>query len=101
MSIELTDRSFSKEDLGLAHTKSPLQVAEALSVDIEKGLTSYDAGNRLHEFGKNKLAEPESETIWQKIKEQFEDLLVRLLLVAAVVSFIISCFGMQYHSKAI
>ena len=45
------------------------------------------------EKGHNEL-DPEEETpIWDKIKEQFEDLLARILLVAATISFIIAVTG--------
>ena len=35
----------------------------------------------------------EGESLWSKIKEQFEDILVRILLGAAVISFITSYYG--------
>jgi Ca2+-transporting ATPase len=36
------------------------------------------------------LDKEEGESIWVKIKEQFEDPLVRILLMSAVISFVIS-----------
>ena len=41
-------------------------------------------------YGPNELEKEEKESIWEKIKEQFEDNLVRMLLLAAVISFVIS-----------
>jgi len=41
----------------------------------------------------NELAEPEKESIFEKIKEQFEDKLVRILLLSAIISFVVSYFG--------
>lgn len=64
-----------------------------LATDVVKGLTSAEARDRLEKYGPNELDKEEPESIWEKIKEQFEDLLVRLLLMAAVVSFIVSQFG--------
>ena len=41
-------------------------------------------------YGLNELEKEEEESLWEKIKEQFEDLLARILLVAATISFIIA-----------
>ena len=35
----------------------------------------------------------EEKTLWEKIKENFEDLLARILLLAATISFIIAITG--------
>lgn len=56
-------------------------------------MTKAEAEKRLAENGPNALKEEEGETIWDKIKEQFEDLLVRILLGAATVSFIFAITG--------
>jgi magnesium-transporting ATPase (P-type) len=55
-----------------------------------KGYTNSKAQNLLEKFGKNELPEEEGETILQKIMEQFQDTLVRILLAAAVISFILA-----------
>jgi len=41
-------------------------------------------------YGLNELQEPEGESIFEKIWEQFQDTLVRILLLAAVISFVIA-----------
>lgn len=56
------------------------------------GLSSEEAESRLQKYGTNELEKEEAEGIWEKIKEQFEDILVRMLLLAAVISFVISQF---------
>lgn len=56
----------------------------------DKGYSSSKAKELLEKHGLNELKEPEKESIWEKITEQFEDKLVRILLVAAVISFIIA-----------
>lgn len=58
--------------------------------DPKNGLTEAEAKKRLEKYGFNELAKKEKESIWDKIKEQFEDLLVRILLGAATISFIIA-----------
>jgi magnesium-transporting ATPase (P-type) len=54
------------------------------------GLTQKEAEARLQKYGRNELEKEEEESLWDKIKEAFEDLLVRILLLAAIISFIIA-----------
>jgi magnesium-transporting ATPase (P-type) len=67
-----------------------------LKTSLDRGLTKDEAENRLKEYGQNQLEKEEEESLWDKIKESFEDLLVRILLLAAVISFIIAIFGKYY-----
>lgn len=57
-----------------------------------RGLTSEEAQARGARYGLNELEKEEKESIWEKIKEQFSDNLVRILILAAVISFVISNF---------
>jgi len=47
---------------------------------------------RLEKYGKNELEKEEGDSLLAKIIEQFEDLLVRLLLLAACISYAVSFF---------
>jgi Ca2+-transporting ATPase len=64
-----------------------------VSTDLKVGLTQKEADSRLQKYGPNQLEKEEEESLFEKIKEQFEDLLVRILLLAAIVSFIIAVTG--------
>ncbi len=55
-----------------------------------EGFSSAQAAALLEKHGKNELPEEEGESIFEKIYEQFQDTLVRILLAAAVVSFILA-----------
>lgn len=72
------------------HKMTVNEVVKAFETDLAVGLTSEEATARLEKYGANELEAKEKETLWEKIKEQFEDLLVRILLVAATISFIIA-----------
>jgi magnesium-transporting ATPase (P-type) len=47
----------------------------------------------LKKYGGNVLEKEEETSLWERIKEAFEDLLVRILLLAATISFLIAFFG--------
>ncbi len=73
-----------------------LTVSETLnhfSTSLTKGLSSSEIQSLQKTHGFNELDKEEPESLFQKIKEQFEDILVRLLLLSAVVSFVISVFS--------
>ena len=50
------------------------------------GLSREEAGKRLKEYGKNRLRETKQKAWWQVFLEQFQDLLVQILIGAALVS---------------
>ena len=52
----------------------------------EAGLTQQEASDRLKEYGENELQEGKKKTVLQIFFEQFADLLVAILVVAAVIS---------------
>lgn len=64
------------------------EVAQALDVDPNKGLTAEEAQRRLAKFGHNELASAPPVPKWKKFLEQFKDPLVYLLLAATAISFI-------------
>lgn len=84
-SLELNSKPF--------HTLSTKDALRELNSNEERGLTSQEVADRLQKYGYNELPKPEKETIWEKIKEQFSDLLVQILCLAAVISFVVSLFG--------
>jgi Ca2+-transporting ATPase len=68
------------------HAMGAEDVLEQLETFPENGLTSEEATSRLREFGPNQLTEAPPTTFWQMLWEQFNNFVVILLVVAAVVS---------------
>ena len=58
----------------------------------EKGLSTEDAEKRLAESGPNELTADISMPKWLIFLSQFKDLLVIVLIVAAVISFVIGSY---------
>ncbi|KAJ8253536.1 hypothetical protein COCON_G00201480 [Conger conger] len=75
-----------------AHTKEPADCLSHFSVNEATGLSPDQFQKNLAKFGYNELPAEEGKTIWELIIEQFEDLLVRILLLAACISFVLAWF---------
>jgi magnesium-transporting ATPase (P-type) len=75
------------------HKKTVEEVVADLKTNLKTGLTQKQAEELLKVHGHNQLEKEEEESLWEKIKESFEDLLVRILLLAAVISFVIALTG--------
>lgn len=57
---------------------------------MEKGLSNEEVIKRQEIFGPNDFKEEEKESLLDKLLEQFDDPMVKLLLLAAIISFVIS-----------
>ncbi|MEN5073382.1 HAD-IC family P-type ATPase [Isoptericola cucumis] len=53
------------------------------------GLTSADAAERLERVGPNRLPPPERDPLWKRIAVHFDDILIYILLVSAVLKAIL------------
>ena len=89
---------------GLLHDVDPSlteanEVAKALDVDTNTGLSSAEAQRRLEKFGPNQLASAPPIPKWKKFLAQFQDPLVYLLLAATVIS-LIAWFIERSHGTA-
>ena len=57
-----------------------------LSADPDQGLSSQEAQTRLEKYGPNKLQEEQVVPVWQKILNQFKDVLIIILIISAIIS---------------
>ena len=85
MTISVENRS-----IALPHTASVDDVVASLSTDVMTGLSSGEGAERLATYGPNRLAESKRRPAFLRFLDQFRDLLIMILLVAAVVSFAVS-----------
>ena len=73
------------------YSKNAGQVVEELSSSISTGLTGQEVKLRQEKYGENKLKEGKKKSLFARLLEQFKDVMIIILLLAAVVSFVIAC----------
>nr|CCA24190.1 hypothetical protein SELMODRAFT_102055 [Albugo laibachii Nc14] len=67
-------------------------VLDHFKVVETKGLSSDQVNEQRRTYGYNELAKEEKTSLWKLVLEQFDDALVKILLGAAAVSFILAFF---------
>jgi len=71
------------------HSLAAEEVLHHFETRLEQGLTSEEASQRLQEYGPNALTEAPPTTFLQMLWEQFNNFVVIMLVVAAVISAIL------------
>lgn len=69
------------------YTMNREKVLEELNVDPVKGLTRQEVKQRQDEFGKNELTGSKKESRLLRFIRQFNDILIYILIVAAIITF--------------
>ncbi|XP_064893219.1 sarcoplasmic/endoplasmic reticulum calcium ATPase 3 isoform X3 [Columba livia] len=75
-----------------AHSLPVLDVLRRFGVTESCGLSPEQVRRNREKYGPNELPAEEGKSLWELVLEQFEDLLVRILLMAAFLSFILAWF---------
>ena len=68
------------------------EVVKDLATDAQKGLSEQEAQARRARYGENKLAEQKKKSMFVRFLEQFKDVMIIILLIAACVSFGVICY---------
>lgn len=90
MKTSMRKRSTSGPRVFAPHSVSGDAVCKHFEVDPKKGLSTADVEKARAKYGKNELDEEPGKSLFTLIMEQFEDLLVRILLLAACISFVLA-----------
>jgi len=75
-----------------AWTQTPHDVCAALATDARTGLDTAEAARRLLEHGPNQLTEARGKSKWRLFAEQFEGVVIWVLIAAAVLSGVMGEF---------
>ncbi|XP_066577782.1 sarcoplasmic/endoplasmic reticulum calcium ATPase 1 isoform X1 [Amia ocellicauda] len=74
------------------HSKTTEECLAYFGVNENTGLSPEQVKKNMAKYGPNELPAEEGKTLWELVAEQFEDLLVRILLLAACISFVLAWF---------
>ena len=74
-----------------SHSKPISDVLKHLKVDPSTGLSSAEVLSRRNQYGENKLREKKKKTTFQRFLEQFKDVMILILIAAAIISFVVVC----------
>ena len=86
MENTIPDKTTLEIDGDSWHAVEPEEVLARLATYAESGLSSSEAEKRLAQYGPNELEEAPPTSFWQMLGEQFNNFVVILLIVAAVIS---------------
>ncbi len=75
----------------IPHSTKINELIASLSTNRANGLSSAEADNLLTKYGKNKLTEKKKRSLLQRFFDQFKDVMILILIAAAIISFVIVC----------
>ena len=76
----------------IPHSLELNEILSLLSVDPERGLSSAEAQKRLTEYGENRFSEQKKKTGIMRFAEQFKDVMILILIAAALVSLAVAFY---------
>ncbi|GMY17387.1 calcium-transporting ATPase 3, endoplasmic reticulum-type isoform X1, partial [Fagus crenata] len=76
-----------------AYARSVTEVLDFFRVEPRKGLSEDQVVQHGRIYGKNVLPEEKRTPFWKLVLKQFDDLLVKILIAAALVSFLLALFN--------
>jgi len=71
------------------HSRSVQEVSDTLETNPSTGLTAAEANARLTQYGPNELAERPRPGFWQLLLSQFNNFLIIILIVSAIISLLL------------
>lgn len=74
-----------------AHVQSIEELEKQLSTSADKGLTGEALARAKEKYGPNKLREKKKKSALQRFIDQFKDVMILILIVAAIISFAVAC----------
>ena len=73
------------------HSISKDELLSSLETSPTEGLNAKQVESLLTKHGPNKLREKKKKTLLQRFLEQFKDVMILILIAAAIISFVVAC----------
>lgn len=73
------------------HNQKKEDVLKNLETDELRGLSEEQIAQRVAKYGENKLIDKKKKSMFVRFLEQFKDVMIIILIVAAIVSLVIAC----------
>ena len=90
MKIFLIKLPNEKGGIFMWHSSSVEEVSKKLKTNINIGLSEEEAQKRFERYGPNNLKEKKKESIFVKFIKQFNDFMIITLIIAAIISAVVS-----------
>ena len=78
------------------HHKPVEDVLNHFETDVTSGLNDGQVATKRMKYGKNKLREKKKKTTMQRFLDQFKDVMILILIAAAIVSFVVICMEQNW-----
>ncbi|MBE6727590.1 MAG: cation-translocating P-type ATPase [Ruminococcaceae bacterium] len=75
----------------VSHSTPKEEILKSLSSDQTKGLSSNNVAKLQEKYGFNKLREKKPRSTIARFFDQFKDVMILILIAAAIISFVIAC----------
>ena len=77
------------------------QCLKEYNVKAEKGLSTHQVEDIRKNYGWNELIKEKGKPLWRLVLQQFDDVLVKILLLAAFISFVLACLQVSEAENAL
>lgn len=89
--LQLFHRNLQEEQKLSSHPKNIKEIIAEYSSNEISGLTSSNLAELKAKYGPNKLKEKKKKGMLSRFFDQFKDVMILILIAAAIVSFVIVC----------
>ena len=80
----------------ILHHKPIEEVLNHFETNLESGLNDEQISSKKEKFGPNKLREKKKKSTVQRFLDQFKDVMILILIAAAIVSFVVICMEQNW-----
>ncbi len=75
----------------IPHSQNKSELLSSLETDPTRGLSADKVSALQAKYGENKLKEKKKKSTFQRFLDQFKDVMILILIAAAIISFVIVC----------